>query len=381
VDITNAVTGDLNSNYTRVFTINANGDINVNQSINLANSGSSNMYYSTHSLVLNSTTGNISILAGINTQHISVNTSSQIGAGNGGTSGSITMSAPLGTIYASVAGTMNTSGTVNTYGGGTSYDGYAGAISLSGMGMRILSTMTASTRYAAANFGNISITNTSTSVTSGGGVNDGVSGVMTGKNFTKAGVGSLKISGTNAWNGTTTISGGTLQLGSGTNIPNTSAVYLAGGDLNDGGFNETMGALWLTNNSTITTGSTSHSLIFSSPGTFTAGKVLTIIGWTGASESIALNKFGGVVATSTEFITTNGARQNVVLGGLNQYGKILYGLAGNVATTSSQIFINTTRLNTTQLGQIQFLNSATNGYYTTVQKASPSFEIVPGVSK
>jgi autotransporter-associated beta strand protein len=385
VDINNAVTGDLNSNRNRTLTMNANGDINVNQSITLASSASSDINYTTHSLVLNSTTGSINILAPISTQRVTGN-GSQIWYSYSGTSGSITMSAPMGTIYASVAGTLNTSGTVNT--NGTAYDGAAGAISLSSMGFRILSTITATSRYNAAQYGNISITNTGTSVTSGGGENDGISGVITGKNFTKAGVGSLKLSANNGWNGTTTISGGTIQLGTGTtvtnatgNIPNTSAVYLAGGDLNDGGFNETMGALWLTNNSTITTGSTSHSLIFSSPGTFTAGKVLTIIGWTGASESIALNKFGGVVATSTEFITTNGARQNVVLGGLNQYGKILYGLAGNVATTSSQIFINTTRLNTTQLGQIQFLNSATNGYYTTVQKASPSFEIVPGVSK
>jgi hypothetical protein len=189
------------------------------------------------------------------------------------------------------------------------------------------------------------------------------------------------LSNTNTWSGTTTINLGTLQLGTGTNIPNTSAVYLAGGDLNDGGFSETMGALWLTNSSSIITGNTNHSLIFSSPGTFTAGKTLTIKGWTGSSETNGLNKFGGVVATSTEFITATGARQSAVVGGLNQYGKILYGLEGNVATTSSQIFINTTRLTAAQLSQIQFLNSATNGYYTTVQKASPSFEIVPGVSK
>ena len=388
VDINNAITGDLNSNLTRTLTLNANGDINVNQSITLANSSSSNILYSTHSLVMSSTTGSINILASISTQRISGSTGNAIWSSYGSSSGNITLSAPMGTIYASVAGTLNASGTVNTSNSGGGWDGAAGVISLSSMGYRILSTITATSRFNAAQWGNISITNTGTSVTSGGGVNDGISGVITGRNFTKAGVGSLRVSGNNGWNGTTTISGGTLQLGTGTtvtntvgNIPDGSAVYLAGGELNDGGFNETMGALWLTNNSSIVTGNTNHNLIFSSPGTFTTGRVLTIKGWTGSSESNALNKFGGIVGSSTEFITATGARQSAVVGGLNQFGKILYGLEGNVATTSSQIFINTTRLTTTQLNQIQFLNSATNGYYTTVQKASPSFEIVPGVSK
>ena len=91
VDINNAVTGDLNSNANRTLTINANGDLNVSQSITLASSNSSNMYYSTHSLVLNSTTGSINILAPISTQRISVNTSQSIWASYAGVSGNITM--------------------------------------------------------------------------------------------------------------------------------------------------------------------------------------------------------------------------------------------------------------------------------------------------
>ena len=69
--------------------------------------------------------------------------------------------------------------------------------------------------------------------------------MITGNGFTKAGAGILKISGTNAWLGTTTISGGTLQLGSGTSIPNTSAVTLsaAGTILDMNGNSETIGSL------------------------------------------------------------------------------------------------------------------------------------------
>jgi autotransporter-associated beta strand protein len=194
-------------------------------------------------------------------------------------------------------------------------------------------------------------------------------------------VGLLKLSGGNDYTGTTTISEGTLQLGLATTIPSASGIYLNGGDLNDAGLNVTFASLYLSNNSSITTGSTTHTLTFNTPGTFTAGKILTIKGWTGAGETTALTKNGAVATTSNDFITTTGALQNVVLGGLNKYGKVLYGLSGTVTNTSSQIFIKGTALTTTQLNQIQFLNSATNGYYTTVQKASPSFEIVPGVSK
>jgi hypothetical protein len=61
-----------------------------------------------------------------------------------------------------------------------------------------------------------------------------------------------------------------LQLGTGTNIPDASAVYFTGGNLNDGGVTETMGALFLSNSATITMQNSTHSLTFASAGTFFA---------------------------------------------------------------------------------------------------------------
>jgi autotransporter-associated beta strand protein len=381
VDINYAVTGDVSVNYPRTFTINANGDINVNQSISLACSTNSFINESSHSISLNSTTGGINILALVTTQRITGNVNSTLAA-NGKTSGSITLSAPLGTIYSSAAGVLRSDGMKN--GTNSNYDTRAGAISITAKGVRLLGAVSAVTRSTPTSYsGNITVSTSEVSVTSGGGVNDGISGLISGKNFTKSGVGSLNISSTTAndWVGTTTISEGTLQLGTATTIPSASAIYLNGGDLNDAGLNATFASLNLSNNSSITTGSTTHTLTFNTPGTFATGKILTIKGWTGSGETTALSKNGAVAMNSNDFITATGALQNVVLGGLNKYGKVLYGLSGTVTNTSSQIFIKGTALTSAQLSQIQFLNSATNGYYTTVQKASPSFEIVPGVSK
>jgi autotransporter-associated beta strand protein len=189
----------------------------------------------------------------------------------------------------------------------------------------------------------------------------------------------LKISGTNTWSGTTTISGGTLQLGSGTNIPNASAVYFTGGDLNDGGFSETMGALHLSSNATLTLGNAAHSLTFGSVGTFTASRMLSIVGYNGLDATTALTINGAIASSSSNFVTYQGAKQSTVIGGLNQYGRILYGMSGATGNPAT-IFINSA-LNATQLNQIQFYNNNTLGYYSTSQKASPSFEIVPNAPK
>ena len=105
-------------------------------------------------------------------------------------------------------------------------------------------------------------------VTSGGGENDGVSGVITGSTFTKSGAGVLKLSGANAWTGTTTISGGVLQLGSGSNIPDGSAVTMSasgtGIDLN--GYSETIGSLTSSSGYGKVTSSSSGSVLLTTGG-------------------------------------------------------------------------------------------------------------------
>lgn len=232
--------------------------------------------------------------------------------------------------------------------------------------------------------GSITISDGNGVVTSGGGLNDGVSGVMTGANFTKGGVGTLKISGTNNYTGTTTISAGTLQLGSGTNIPDASAVYFAGGNLDDGGFGETMGALYLSNSATITLGNTNHALTFASAGTFAgtaSTTMLSIIGYNGSDAASAITTNGAIAGSSTVFVNLYGQKQNAIVGGLSPNGKILYGLSGTSSNAAS-IFVKSV-MTATQLGQVQFYKASNSSYYSTAQKAQSGTngEIYPNAPK
>ncbi|HMP92403.1 MAG TPA: autotransporter-associated beta strand repeat-containing protein, partial [Phnomibacter sp.] len=117
--------------------------------------------------------------------------------------------------------------------------------------------------------------------------------IITGAgSINKIGTGTLRYDvngGTHTYTGTTTITGGTLQLERDNDIPDASNMILAGGTLQTGrssdgaGSAETVGTLQLTANSTIALGTGSHTLSFanSSAVSWTAGQTLTITGWAG----------------------------------------------------------------------------------------------------
>ena len=188
----------------------------------------------------------------------------------------------------------------------------------------------------------------------------------------------------NNYTGTTTIGGGTLRLGSGTTIPDASAVYFTGGNLNDGGFSETMGALYLSNSATITLGSSAHSLTFASAGTFAgtaSTTMLSIVGYNGSEAVSAITTNGAIASTSTVFVNLYGQKQSAIVGGTSTNGRILYGMSGAVGNPTS-IFVKSA-MTATQLGQIQFYNSSSNSYYSTAQKpqSGTNGEIVPNAPK
>ena len=135
-------------------------------------------------------------------------------------------------------------------------------------------------------------------------------------------------------------------------------------------------------------GTTQHAITFSShSATFTAGTMLTINGWNGTSATTAITKNGQLATTSSAYVDYRGAQQNVILGGLNQYGQILYGLQGTTGQ-ASQLIINNAATNggtasvltAAQLNQFNFINGVTLAQYAGVYKASSTTEIVPSAT-
>ena len=133
-----------------------------------------------------------------------------------------------------------------------------------------------------------------------------ISGVISG-GFTVGigGSGTTIFSGINTYTGSTTLTTGTLQLGASGVIVNTSDIILSGGVFSTGsgaGFDETVGTLTLTANSTIALGTGSHSLNFAaSNGTsWTGATLLRITGWQGNWNSTAGTSGQIFTGSSTE---------------------------------------------------------------------------------
>jgi hypothetical protein len=166
-----------------------------------------------------------------------------------------------------------------------------------------------------------------------------VSGVISGSGYgiAKTGAGSMVLSGSNTYTGSTTVSAGALALGAANVINNSSNFVLDGGTFATGlstGYSETVGTLSLTNSSVIVLGSGSHTLTFSNSSgvSWDAGSALVVTGWQGA--------WSGTTGTA---------------------GKIFVGS-------------DATGLTLTQLGQISFYDGT--NYYSAVQL--PTGEVVPG---
>jgi trimeric autotransporter adhesin len=212
--------------------------------------------------------------------------------GAGGNGGAISITGTSGiadnTAISSAGGAGgNSSGQTNGNGGN------AGTITLTGAGgMTISSSVSAAggavgtggTGGSAGTSAGITVTDGNGTVTSGG-VNDGISGVLSGLNFSSTGTGILKVSATNNYTGTTTISNGTLQTAAASGIPSTSNVILNGGTLSgNGSFTDQMGTLTLSANSTINYASGSTLLKFTASNAASwGGNTLSVTGWTGTT--------------------------------------------------------------------------------------------------
>ena len=120
-----------------------------------------------------------------------------------------------------------------------------------------------------------------------------ISGAIGGAgNLTKAGAGTLILTGVSTYTGGTTVSAGSLQLGVGNALSSSTLMTLSGGTITLAGFNESMTSapLVVSANSTIDFGgSTTEEIDFATSSTWTAGKTLNLNNW---NNGDALN-FGG----------------------------------------------------------------------------------------
>jgi autotransporter-associated beta strand protein len=136
------------------------------------------------------------------------------------------------------------------------------------------------TPNSAGGYQNQDITNGLTLTGSGNGVHQknltGTAGTLT-----KSGSGTWTLSGTNTYTGATTINAGKLALGANNTLDADNNVVLAGGTLDIGAYSNVLGALTVTDDSTIALGAGTGTLSFASVAGWTAGKRLALTGTLG----------------------------------------------------------------------------------------------------
>lgn len=318
----------------RTFTINAGGSIMVNTSsaINLtpaSNFGNSAGYPATTILLL--ATKNVYIASAITTNGgIQARTQNN---NNGGNAGNIIITGPTG-----ISITSNLTAV-----GGTSVSAQSGSK------------------------GTFTINDGSSTVTSGGGVNDGqTAGVLSGDALTKTGIGTFVISGSNTYTGVTTISTGVLNIknakGTGTAaggviVATGAALEMQGGitvedetlslsgtGLADDGALRSVGNGNLTNTweGTITLASALVRIKADASSKLSIGTI------TGTDRDLILDGQGsilvtGAITTGTGSMTYEGPK-NVTFSGANTYSGATTIVAGTINLGDNNVFATNSSL-------------------------------------
>jgi CSLREA domain-containing protein len=144
--------------------------------------------------------------------------------------------------------------------------------------------------------------------------NFSVPGGLSGSNLTKAGAGTLTLSGTNSFTGTTTISAGTLTFGSGATFSSTALSLSTGAVFNTA--NLPSGALTVgTGQSLGGTGTVSGAVAIGSGGNLAPGNsvgTMTVGSLTLSTGSISTYEFNG---TANDFTTVTGSNGLTINGG------------------------------------------------------------------
>jgi len=149
-----------------------------------------------------------------------------------------------------------------------------------------------------ASGGMFSITNIITDST---GVSGGARGV------TKLGAGTLVLTNSNTYTGTTTVAAGTLALGANEVLPNGSPISIANATLNAATFTETAGTLDVTAASTINLDSGATLAFADSSGVDWTGGTLNITGTLGATSLRFGTNASGLTPAQRALISVNGS--------------------------------------------------------------------------
>ena len=360
---------DRGPTFNKLLTINAASEVNILSTIALRYATDAYGDKGVLTLYLN-TAGNIYVNAAINT-NIPLSRSSTIPLTDGG---SVYLNSTAGSVFVNAA--INTSGAVSTT-NASSYSGVGGTISITGAGgISVYNTLTATGRT----YGNLTFSTGNNVVTTGNGVNDGITRVMIGRTLSKSGTGTLQLSAANQVSDTY-LYGGILQIGIAGAIPSYSTVNFSGGHLNDGGFSSTLGTLYVYNNATITLGNSAHELKFTNLGSLSATKMLTFAMGDGSVADLGLNMYGAFVSTSTSFVNLFGKKQSTLTGGLGRFGTVVSSIIG-APGSPVRVYLGYD-LSTSQKAQVQFYNSSLAKYYTTTQKpvAVTNGEMLPLAAK
>lgn len=349
------------------FYISANSDVNIDNPISMRNP---NNYFGNAgylSLVIGSY-GNIYVNADISMNANPVSNASGTNLTDGG---NVYLYSYRGSIY--VYRDINVGGAINSA-NPSQNSGMGGSLLVNGYGgVSVYGNLISSGRYGVE--GNVTVTSENRVITTGYGTNDGVMGVISGRNFYKRGVGTIYVGGVNqiyeAY-----LYGGTLKAGVASAFPTYCSLHLSGGNLHDGGFNQTFYKLHLEENGTITLGNTAHTMRFSYLG-FISPRLLTFAISEGTVADAGLTAYGAHTASSTVFVNVFGKKQSAVIGGVNRFGTVLSTVLGSVATPVRVLM--GFDLNSYQLPQYQFYNSSLAKYYTATTKpyATNTWELLP----